>query len=577
MKRIVSILLVSLLVLAACRGGSQSGGASSSGGDSGSSSSSTSSSSSSSETQSSGGDSAEQADGPIWSEPDVMPIVQEPVTYNIMGVYFPHVVPHEDNEMWKVYEEKTNVKINWESVAYNDQWERLALSLTSGDYPDAYFNFHISIAQLLIYGGQGILIPLQDMIAEQGPNITSTYNRFPHIKANSTAPDGNIYSLYQFDPAYHMATSQKMFINQQWLIDSGLGMPSTIEEFADVLRYFRDNDMNGNGNAGDEIPLAGHIGTDPSIFLINPFILNVNKGLLVVNDKVTPIFNTDEYRNAMRYVHSLYAEDLIGTETYTMDGNAFQGLINRPDEMIIGAVGTSMYQGFWMNIELFDDGLGCDTYTSVPPLVGPLGKGQTPLTYDGVSIERSIQITNVCKDPVILIKWIDWFYDEDNAFWQMNGYEDIDWEWVDEESINGERPAYKFIQSLDHGSAGAGDNRRLHNQGPMFFPNEKRYREAKVPGSGGLALYTDSVKYLEYQDPNQKYLPFTVWMDEETARVSSQLQTNIDNYVNESRARFVVGELDVESGWDAYVSEFAALDLDAYVAIWQNVYDVANR
>ena len=33
-------------------------------------------------------------------------------------------------------------------------------------------------------------------------------------------------------------------------------MPTTTDEFAEVLRAFKDNDANGNGNPNDEIPLA---------------------------------------------------------------------------------------------------------------------------------------------------------------------------------------------------------------------------------------------------------------------------------------------------------------------------------
>ena len=36
----------------------------------------------------------------------------------------------------------------------------------------------------------------------------------------------------------------------------GLDMPTTTDEFVEVLRAFKDNDANGNGNPNDEIPLA---------------------------------------------------------------------------------------------------------------------------------------------------------------------------------------------------------------------------------------------------------------------------------------------------------------------------------
>ena len=572
MKRITYLILVTIILLSACGGGSQSNVTTTATTAAATTAATTTTAAATTEKQTTAAETTVQSDEPIWSAPNVLPIVKDTVKYRVLGTYFPGSVPLEENLMMQEYEGMTNVDIQWESVANDDQQTRLALSLTSGDYPDAYFNFFMSTAQQLIYGQQGIIIPLQDMIADQGPNVTAIYKLHPDIKSTSTAPDGNIYSLFQYDPALHMRTNQKMYINQQWLKDSGYEMPATIEEFADVLRYFRDNDMNGNGDPNDEIPLAGYKDTDPAKFLINSFILNVNRGLLIVDDKVTPIFNTEEYRDALRYVNSLYKEGLIGKETYTMDLNSFQAMMNRPEELIVGAVGTSMYQGFFMNIELFLDNLGAETYCPVPPLVGPLGKAQTPYTDDGILVGRSIQITNVAKNPTILVKWLDWFYDETNCFWQMNGYEGIDWEYVDEESISGQKPAHKFIPGMNPDK-----NRIIMNQGAMYYTNELRYREAKVPGSGGLALYEDSMVYLPFQDMNQKYLPFTVWQDEESARTRAQLETMFNDYVNESRARFVVGELNIESDWDSYISELNAMDLEAYVAIWQKIYDVANK
>lgn len=45
------------------------------------------------------------------------------------------------------------------------------------------------------------------------------------------------------------------FINKKWLDAVGAEVPTTTEEFAEVLRLFKENDPNGNGEA-DEIPMT---------------------------------------------------------------------------------------------------------------------------------------------------------------------------------------------------------------------------------------------------------------------------------------------------------------------------------
>ena len=49
-----------------------------------------------------------------------------------------------------------------------------------------------------------------------------------------------------------------MWINKTWLENLGLEMPTTTEEFENVLKAFKDQDPNGNGVA-DETPLSGSI------------------------------------------------------------------------------------------------------------------------------------------------------------------------------------------------------------------------------------------------------------------------------------------------------------------------------
>lgn len=52
-----------------------------------------------------------------------------------------------------------------------------------------------------------------------------------------------------------MESNGIQFINKAWLDQLGLEVPTTTEELYELLCAFRDNDMNGNGDTTDEIPL----------------------------------------------------------------------------------------------------------------------------------------------------------------------------------------------------------------------------------------------------------------------------------------------------------------------------------
>ena len=67
-----------------------------------------------------------------------------------------------------------------------------------------------------------------------------------------------------------MTASNKMWINKAWLDRVGMEVPQTTEEFKEVLRAFKEQDANGNGDPNDEIPLSGSLkgwNTNPTNFL----------------------------------------------------------------------------------------------------------------------------------------------------------------------------------------------------------------------------------------------------------------------------------------------------------------------
>src|SRR5699024_41996 len=83
------------------------------------------------------------------------------------------------------------------------------------------------------------------------------FQQYPGSEGQITQLDGNIYSLPVVNECYHCSVPNKFWINKTWLDNLGLEMPTTLDEFYDVLVAFRDQDANGNGDPNDEIPFAG--------------------------------------------------------------------------------------------------------------------------------------------------------------------------------------------------------------------------------------------------------------------------------------------------------------------------------
>src|SRR5439155_8334411 len=87
------------------------------------------------------------------------------------------------------YVEKTfNVKLDWITVAPSDAATKQQLLLESGNYPAVFYNGNFGPAQLLKFGHQGILIPLNKYLKQYAPNVLKAFSEFPGAKEVATAP-----------------------------------------------------------------------------------------------------------------------------------------------------------------------------------------------------------------------------------------------------------------------------------------------------------------------------------------------------------------------------------------------------
>ena len=157
----------------------------------------------------------------------------EPVTINIFA---PQSADRDlaTNAFSLSLEEMFNVKFNWTTTTYDNTSasEKRNLALASGDYPDLFMLIpwvdQFSQIDLLKYGQQGVIRPLNDLIDQYAPNIKAAMEQFPALKAFATAPDGTIWGMPQFIECYHCSFANKMWVNTRWLKALNIPTPSRI-------------------------------------------------------------------------------------------------------------------------------------------------------------------------------------------------------------------------------------------------------------------------------------------------------------------------------------------------------------
>ena len=193
----------------------------------------------------------------------------EDVTLTIFGSLQPNTLEsysREVNLTTQLIEKDTGLKLEFIEAPADGADAKLNLLLNSGSYPDIIMYKGIKKAAMDQYAQSGIFVALDDYISEETtPNTVDLFNYNPATKAYVTGSDGHIYSLPDYNEAYHcMYGEGRAWYSMPFMAQYEDGEPQTTEELMDYLRWIRDNDVNGNGavDAGD---LYGSIIGNPEL------------------------------------------------------------------------------------------------------------------------------------------------------------------------------------------------------------------------------------------------------------------------------------------------------------------------
>lgn len=478
----------------------------------------------------------------------------------------------DKNEFTKYYEELTNVHINWVEVDYGasdaDNVTKLNMMLASNNYPDVILGNSFTKLSLYQAGLDKILVPLNDLIDEYAPNLCALFEKRPDIKAMWTAPDGNIYGLGNVNEYYHGEAPNRVWVYDPWLEQLGIEAPQTVEEYYDFLVAVKNTDLNGNGIA-DEIPLLT-MNSATKIWLISPWIFYDGTNLMVENDEIKFVSNTEEYRDAVRYIKRLYDEELIPADVFTMDDTQITANVMSEDFKV--ATVAAFWQG---NIftDLDSESTAAYDMTALAPLEGPTGLRQIPKgRFDHIPCMFSI--TSSCEYPEIAMKWVDWLYDDLNSWRAHYG-----------PMLDGPSDVQEGFYAVKEGLYWSNDfstENPLHNPNyawgqcvaPYFSVATEITNTARMDGTYGVweaKLAESSNMYDPYKVTD--YVP-SFFMSEEGSQVIAEYKAVIDSIVEKNFAAFVTGTKDIENDWNAYLEELNNAGLAEYLDAYQAEYDI---
>ncbi|WP_090645444.1 extracellular solute-binding protein [Paenibacillus sp. UNC496MF] len=467
----------------------------------------------------------------------------------------------DTNWFTKYAEEKFNIDINWTVVPNTDVGTKQPILLASGQYPDIFWAGSFNNADLLKYGKQGVLIPLNDLMQKYAPNVWNAIQNTPALKQGIFAPDGNVYGLPFYNYCLHCYYSHKVWVYKPLLDKFNLSLPATTEEFAHMLEVFKENGI---------LPLTGSTdgwNSDPTTFLMNSFLYDDGGDHLNITDgKIgfSPI--QDQWKQGLEYIHDLYSKGLISTAAFTQTNDV---LAKQAINHEVGVVPWGC-----MNCVVGADHMSdIVNWETIPPLKGPDGIQYASFAGNGVS-GAVFAITNSAKEDekIAIMKLLDFMWTTEGTTIANLGPEGKYWSKAHEgeKGLVGTQAAYNLTSQPPNPFTWGWDQLGPFNQSEEWRNGIVAKPPFATDGSGSEAL----LQYYTLRDyagkQPKEVVPASIWIKPEDSQSYAQLKTSINNYVKQWTAEFIVGHKSLDKDWDGYVSGVKKLGLDQYLSITES-------
>ncbi len=469
--------------------------------------------------------------------------LEEPITltmFNTVGDASEYTL--KDSIFMQVMEERTNVHWEFIDVPASELTEKKGVILNSGDYPDVFMKAALGASDY----NSGCFIDLTDLIKEYAPNLSALLDKNNAWDVYRYS-DGNFYATQLFQTPGRQASY--MLINTTWLENLNLEKPATVEEWYNVLKAFKEQDADGDGDSNNEIPfmLAGNDMYSASC-IPNYFGINFNGcwgDYAVTDDKERVFFwpASEEWKNVLSYLCDMYDEGILYSDCFNTSNEQMEAL---------GQSGQAY--GCFFLCGAIENTVGKDKakeYDILLPFDGYPVAGN-----DGMA-GNTFAITDACEYPEIAMAWVDYLYTEEGSILARLGIEGETYK-VDEDGM------WSWITDGKYGEAVSSAitvKQDSHGNAPGMVTDFETYNKYVDPEDYSASLVFEYDKYIFENDMLLPQFPRYVMLPEESETVSL-VRADIVPYWRQYLAQVVTGQLDLEESWGDYMQKMSDMGLD---------------
>jgi len=498
------------------------------------------------------------------------PITDEPITLKVWQWALDN--QNTDFETLWYYQQMaahTNIHLDWTVIKESEWNESLNMMwLSPSDFPDVIIRPNLSLNVEDLGVMQGLLMPLDDYIADNMPNYSSRLG-MNNVSDVLRASDGKMYYI-GYLVAQRINHDGTFFINKTWLEAVNKEVPTSIDELTDVLKAFRDEKPGAEGlwpmsaSEGLEHHVQG-IYTYFAMFGV-PLQRWVYASIDNGGSVVFPGF-MNGFREACEWLAMCYAEGLLDPDALTQGPDPWNVKVNGDQvgfQTYLRLIATA-----WANPETIEN------WTHILPPSD--GKAVVPRILEYPEIGAVLTVTN--KHPAETLQWLDLQFETEWMLVATNGPTVMtdDVREILGEDATDEAPLY--FEDGKWRVRYVPDNQALYkivpiNQGQFFAPGDyyfdvfelpphriermeqaARYQDAGVLESNSFQILTRLVK------PNP-----------DEASELERLYTDIESLMKTTISNFILNGV-TDDTWDQFVDEATNVGVPRYLELYQQLYN----
>lgn len=491
-----------------------------------------------------------------------------------------------DREQYPVWDEflsvteKFGISIEWEVIPA-DQYEiTVQTRLAAGnDLPDFMCITPLDNITAAKMGANGTLLPINKIIDEYSDGTAKDLldGDFAFVRKLTTAPDGNMYwlgdasvTLYaDGTPGWDFQVSN---IRKDWLDRLNLAVPTTSEEFFDVMKAFRDNDANGNGAADEVMNLDTVSFNNVVAQWYGLAAVNMYQGLTTVDlstgEVVTPWYQ-DGLVPYFEFIQKCTEEGIFEPDLIDASWEVFYSYVSSDR---LGAINTYATQNYYESMTGNPDAY----YIPFGPVSGEEGITPYLTVVPYMNFGGKFAFTKGCEDLEAAGRFLDMLCSSD--FRNVNaGIEGVNYEWVDGVRV-GLLEGVDTQILADNKTATGGNiwGSNIYGTLPRLTgievaPKEVSIENLKKTVAPEKTDFLENMKNYEYIYPDSTS-PFYALPTEEQTKERELILGDILTYSIEAATKLSTGQTSIDE-LDSIIATLKELGLDRLIEIDQDLYD----